>query len=98
MKNQRLKERKQELKDLAKEIKSLKPKRKGAPNGYVSGLGYAQREYRFKHIAYCMARGTSYDKIESKTREPIWEYYWTKIEEDIEFLKGGFDEDVRVSA
>lgn len=54
---------KQELKDLAQDLKETKPKRR--PN---NGLDYQvylmKREYRHKHIAYCMLRGTPRELIE----------------------------------
>lgn len=40
------------------------------------------RKYRFSHIAYCMLRGTEYERIESKVREgnePDWKYINTII-------------------
>ena len=60
---------KSELKDIAANIRELKGKRKQHANGYVPGLGSAQWDFRMKHIAYCMLRGTPYEKIESKHRD-----------------------------
>src|ERR1051325_7765601 len=62
---------KQELKELASNIRSLKAKRKernadGTPgNGYVSGLHEASRAYRHKHVAYCLARGRQLEQCDS---------------------------------
>lgn len=94
MKNLKLQERKTYLKSLAREIRELKSQRKSKPYGYVSGLYSSQWEYRCKHIAYCMARGRSYEEIEKSTHTPIEQYYWDRINEDIEELRGGFSEDV----
>lgn len=60
---------KNELKEIAVNIRELKSKRKQHSNGYVPGLGSAQWDFRMKHIAYCMLRGTPYEKIESKHRD-----------------------------
>jgi len=60
---------KQELKELAFEIRTMKSKRKDHCNGYVSGLCHSQWIYRHKHITYCMLHGTPYEKIEQSTRE-----------------------------
>lgn len=83
MKNQRLAERKQELKELAAYIKRNKPT-------------YKSEEFRFKHIAYCMARGKEYNQIEQKTHEhnKISDWKWESINKDIAYLKEGFNEDV----
>lgn len=63
---------KAELKDLSLKIRELKKQRKTAPSGcgYVSGLLTSQIEYRYKHIARCMLRGTLMEHIESKHRDP----------------------------
>jgi len=56
---------KEDQKRLARKIKEQKSKRKESPNGYVHGLDYNSREYRHKHIAYCMMfNKTPYDLIE----------------------------------
>ena len=83
MKNQRLAERKEELKDLALYIKKNKPT-------------YKSEAFRFLHIAYCMARGRDYLEIEQKTHEhnKISEYKWKQINSDIAYLREGFNEDV----
>ena len=87
MKNLRLLERKNEIKALAAYIKANKPT-------------YKSEEFRFKHIAYCMARGKEYLQIEAKTHEHnvISDYRWEAINKDIAYLKEGFCEDVCISA
>ena len=67
---------KTELKLLAQEIRTLKSKRKGSPNGYVSGLDSARNLYRVKHIARCMLRGRTLEQIEPKVRNPDC---WTHV-------------------
>lgn len=88
MKNQRLLERKEELKALAAFIKKNKP------------VSWKSEEFRFKHIAYCMARGKSYEQIEQKTHEhnKISDYRWESINKDIAYLREGFCEDVCTGA
>lgn len=88
MKNQRLIERKQELKDIAKRIKER------------TNRWYEPSDFRFKHIAYCMARGRSYKEIENKVHNHniISDYKWQEINKDIDYLREGFNEDVRISA
>lgn len=88
MKNQRLLERKEELKQIAQRIKTR------------TNRWFEPTEFRFKHIAYCMARGRDYLQIEQKVHEHniISEYKWKEINKDIEFLKEGWNEDVCVSA
>lgn len=82
---------KQELKQLASHISSLKLQRKPL-RGFVPGLASTQYEYRHKHIAYCLLRGTPYELIESKVaegNEPNWRYIdelkalHTRIEEAV---------------
>ncbi len=61
---------KNEQKELAKEIKALKAKRKESAYGYVEGLEYRRDEYRHTHIAYCQFfNKTPYEKIESSCHE-----------------------------
>ncbi len=55
---------KEELKVLAREIRTKKSQRKLVPNGQVKGLYSDQEEFRHKHIAYCMLHGTLYEHIE----------------------------------
>ena len=66
---------KEELKSIAKQITNNKKEiketqRKGK---YAGSLQYEtlkeQRDYRHKHIAYCLLRGRKYEEIENKTRE-----------------------------
>jgi hypothetical protein len=92
MKNKKLAERKQELKDLSEQIR--KDKRE-------HGFGYGDSEgFRYRHIAYCMARGRKYLEIENKVHEcnVISKYRWEIINKDIAELQEGFNEDVCISA
>jgi len=93
MKNQRLQERKEYLKELA-----LKGRAYRKENG--SGETPYSDNARYCHIAYCMARGRKYEEIEPKVHEcnTISKWKWEQINEDITYLKEGFDEDVRISA
>lgn len=86
MKNQRLAERKQKLKELATYIKRNKPTNES-------------EAFRFLHIAYCMARGRTYEQIEQKTHQhnKISAHRWESINRDITYLKEGFNEDVYIS-
>lgn len=83
MKNLKLAERKQQLKELAEFIKKNKP------------CHSSSESFRFKHLAYCMARGRKYEEIEQKTRDNkvISEWQWTRINKDIDELKAGFHEE-----
>jgi hypothetical protein len=83
MKNLKLAERKKELKELAAYIKANKPT-------------HLSETFRFKHIAYCMARGRTYEQIEAKTHQHnvISEWRWISIKKDIAELQEGFNEDV----
>ncbi len=59
-----------EQKELAKEIKAMKAKRKEVPYGYVQGLDYRRDDYRHIHIAYCQFfNKTPYEKIESSCHD-----------------------------
>jgi len=67
---------KSELKGIAKLIRENKiaVKNYQRKNGGSHGMiGYAlrrlQREYRHKHIAYCLMRGRTMEQIERKNRE-----------------------------
>ena len=88
MKNLKLVERKQELKELAAFIKRNKP------------CSWKSEEFRFKHLAYCMAKGREYLEIEQKVHEHniISDYRWESINQDIANLREGFNEDVYISA
>ena len=79
--------RKQELKDLAAYIKKNK-------------RTFKSYEFRIKHIAYCMARGRTYEQIEQKTHEHnvISKYQWESINKDISELRGVSNEDVCIGA
>lgn len=59
-----LNEMKSELKILANDIRKLKGKRKESPYGLVNGLFRLRYEFRHNHIAYCLMRGTSLERIE----------------------------------
>lgn len=87
---------KNELKDIAVEIRELKSKRKESQYGYVSGLSAESQDFRIKHIAYCMFRGTPYEKIESKHRDTNdCTHKWCKKKAD-EYI-AGYNELVEVS-
>lgn len=95
---------KSELKNIAVDVRALKDKRKEHKYGYVPGLASEQQDFRIKHIAYCMFRGTPYEKIESKHRDKNdYNHKWCKKKAD-EYLAGYKqllemeNEDVRVSA
>jgi hypothetical protein len=61
---------KQEQKQLAIQIRTLKQKRKKVLCGYVQGLDWKRQQYRYKHIAYCQFfNKTSYEQIESSCNE-----------------------------
>jgi hypothetical protein len=62
-------QKKEKLKEMAKEIRELKSSRKGGKSIEVlSDISYKiwrlKREYRHEHIAYCLVRGRSYGQIE----------------------------------
>jgi len=92
---------KQEQKERALEIRSLKSTRKQCQNGYVSGLGSVQMKYRIEHIAYCLLRGRSPEQIENKWKPENMaekEYVWKQAEALVDKMKGEADETVCVSA
>jgi len=62
---------KEELKALSKDIRLKKSERKSREHGWVPGLFTSREQFRIKHIAYCLLRGTPYEKIESKHRENL---------------------------
>ena len=70
MKYTKYPELKAELKELAKEIKELKYKRDhwwefgNDQSEFMWQAFKTAREFRHKHIAYCMMRGRSYEEIE----------------------------------
>lgn len=59
---------KQEQKELAKTIREKKNLRKKVKDGYVEGLASLRYDYRHNHIAYCLLRGTPYEKIEQPNK------------------------------
>lgn len=86
MKYTKYPELKQELKDLAKEIRNWKSKRK--PRNRV-GLGlsqwqveaevnYRSNEFRHKHIAYCQLRGRERYQIERPAEDNLPKESWIK--------------------
>jgi len=103
---------KQNLKDLSKEIVQLKQER--SPN-YVgtriaidytwasSRLVSARFEFRYKHIAYCLAKGRKYEEIESKVKkgnEPSWNninHYKEKYIIILDELKTQFEKEMVVA-
>lgn len=66
----KIKQMKQQQKERAEKIRALKSQRKSVPNGYVSGLGYEQYQFRLNHIVYCLLRGRKPEEIENKWRDP----------------------------
>lgn len=56
---------KNEQKERAQEIRSLKSTRKEVADGYVPTLEGKSHEYRINHIAYCLLRGKEPEQIES---------------------------------
>lgn len=80
---------KEEQKVIAKNIRKKKSQRKQFKDGYVPGLFRMRWDYRHRHIAYCLLRGTPYEKIEQPSKynkpnmvivESIMEK-WTKEKE-----------------
>ena len=99
MKHTKYPKLKNELKELAKEIKELKHKRDNWWNFKHEVPDYAQhypqavfmyqvfrkaREFRHKHIAYCLLRGRSYEQVEQprKGNEPDMIYVQMIMEEN----------------
>ena len=60
---------KKDLKETASEIRKQKSERCADNHGFVYGLQKNQRDYRIKHIAYCLARGRTMEQIELKVRD-----------------------------
>jgi heterodisulfide reductase subunit B len=76
---------KTELKDLVDQIKKSKRE-----DGYYSWDLYVN--YRSKHIAYCLLRGTPLEKIENKLRDPnipTHRYVREKANQIVEKVKKG---------
>ena len=75
MKYTKYPELKAELKELAKEIREFKKMRDHywdypqCQGEYQWGVQNRAREFRHKHIAYCMLRGRKYEEIERYCRE-----------------------------
>lgn len=94
--------KKVELKALAQDIRELKQTIKEAQRNDDGAARYQYKlpglkdEFRHKHIAYCMAKGRSYEQIENKTREgnePDFNYI-KKLVEEYEAKKEQIDEAV----
>lgn len=60
-----IKKMKQELKQLARQIKEKKSQRCKENCGYVSGLNELRHQFRYKHIAYCLTRGRTIEQVDS---------------------------------
>jgi len=60
----KIQKKKQELKEIAKEIRRLKSTRKKVLYGWVEELMPLQNKYRLHHVAYCMFRGKTLEQIE----------------------------------
>jgi hypothetical protein len=100
MKN-KIKSMKQEQKERAQEIRSLKSTRKQCDNGYVPGLGSTQWNYRSVHIAYCLLRGRKPEEIENRWKPEKMEekdMVWKRAYKIVEQIKGEQDEAVCTSA
>lgn len=101
-------ELKEEQKKLAQQIKQEKKESKkpdviinGEPSGLQSSHAikayYFGKQYRLRHIAYCLLRGKLYDQIEKpKEQKKLKPEDWKKIEE----VKNEYSskEDVHISA
>ena len=84
--------KKQELKQLANHIRTLKDRRKDHNTGQWETFNEGQR-YRHEHIAYCLVRGRTYEQIEQPREEnKISEYTWGKIDKLYGTLKQKVDE------
>ena len=73
-----MKKMKQELKELASEIRDTKPQRKLVHFTGKRTMGHHEAqyrverlssEYRHKHIAYCLMRGRTMDQIEQPAED-----------------------------
>lgn len=87
--------KKEELKQLANHIRSLKDCRKASRDNYDPSAAWEAREaghkYRLEHIAYCLVRGRTYEQIE-QPREKLSEYHWAKIDKLYGILKQRVEE------
>lgn len=90
----KIKEMKQQQKERAAEIRALKSQRKSVPNGYVSGLGYEQYQFRLNHIVYCLLRGRKPEEIENRWRDPEnteHQYIWKQAAKMIQTIYEEFE-------
>lgn len=79
--NSQVKCLKAQLKILKKDIQAKKAQRKQSPDGFIRYLADVRYVYRHMHIAYCLLRGTPYEKIEPSVREnnapcQVYINYW----------------------
>jgi hypothetical protein len=85
-------QKKEQLKDMAKAIHTLKQNRKPECENYHMSINYeiysAGRKYRIQHIAYCLVRGRTYEQIEQpKECNRLMEYEWKTINKIHDELK-----------
>jgi hypothetical protein len=67
---------KQELKDLASQIRATKKLRTKENNGYVLGLNEMRQTFRHKHVAYCLVRGRALEKCDSGKKLDMDKVTW----------------------
>lgn len=78
---------KEELKELAKEIRKLKSQRKSSQDGYVHGLEEKRYDCRLKHISYCIYfKNRNIEQIEQNPRYPLKEHYYDYLVDQKEAL------------
>ena len=104
----KLKDLKQELKQLAKLIRSTKIEHKEYQRSNQWNeiestrrtIELSQYNFRHKHIAYCMARGRTYEQIEPKVREGNEpnKTYITSVLDDLTEMEVVNEKDVHISA
>lgn len=93
MKYTKYPELKAELKEIAKEIRIWKSRRKqdkreGCELWRIHlNLSNLKDSFRKKHIVYCMLRGRYYYEIEKFTKRPLKEVEWRVIYSTIEEYK-----------
>lgn len=90
----KIKQMKQEQKEIALKIRTLKSTRKQCENGWVWGLASEQHTFRINHIVYCLLRGTAPEKIESKWKDPedfTHKYVWKQAKERVEIIRKQFE-------
>jgi hypothetical protein len=77
-------EKKEQLKEMAKEIRELKSTRK-TDEGANYKIYNASRKYRHEHIAYCLVRGRKYEEIENpgEFNKPYW-YQVNKLKDELQ--------------